>query len=102
MKHITKEQLVEADGNLVEKCEKKIKSILSSGADFAVLEFRKSDKELRELFSWNGGDEDWMVLTKKKNVELSFIPYWILNMDSCQDPDCYELSDYIVFVGSHA
>jgi hypothetical protein len=56
-------------------------------------------KYARAIFNWNGGDEDWMVITRS---EPEFLPSWLERMDAGDDPDVYILDGVVAYVASHA
>jgi hypothetical protein len=68
---------------------------------FVVMPFSDAPQPLREVFSWNGGDEDWLVVTRNE-TEVGWLPSWIGHTDSCEEPDIYVLDGFVVYVGSHA
>lgn len=68
---------------------------------FIVIAFYDLPVYVRSVFNFNGGDEDWFVLSKENNPD-NWIPEWISRTDSCQEPDEYDMGSYYVWVGSHA
>jgi hypothetical protein len=50
------------------------------------------------VFNWNGGDEDWMIITK---AEPEWFPRWLEVMDAGESPDVYVLDELVVYVASH-
>ena len=103
MREITKEDLLSEFGqDAVEDCEQWISDHFLVGIDYAVIVFKDAHSSLKNIFCFNGGDEDWIVLTKKQNIDLSDVPSWIVKMDGKLDPHAYILDNYIVFVGSHS
>lgn len=65
-----------------------------------VWSFYDAPYYLRKLCCWNGGDEDWLVLTDKQFPD--FPPMWIEQLDTCQEPDIYSLDGVTIYVGSHS
>lgn len=66
---------------------------------FTVWEFYQAPWQLLEICGWNGGDEDWLVVTR---TEPDYLPRWLECMDSGEDPDVYILKGIVVYVGSHS
>lgn len=66
-----------------------------------VFEFYEAPEALQKVCCLNGGDEDWLVVTASSD-EPDWLPRWISNMDSCDNPDVYIIGNSIVYVGSHA
>lgn len=54
---------------------------------------------LKEVFCFNGGDEDWLVIAHKK-ID-NWTPRWLDYIDTCDEPDEYDMGHYYVWVGSH-
>lgn len=79
--------------------QKEICRALVKSASYIVWPWQEAPEFLRKYCNKNGGDEDWMVLCKR---EPHFLPIWIERIDSCCEPDIYEVSDFIVYIGSHA
>ena len=71
----------------------------SSDAKWTVFEFYDAPEEIRKVCCFNGGDEDWLVITEK---EPEYFPRWLEKTDSCDSPDVYVFQNAIVYVGSHA
>lgn len=67
------------------------------GNPYLVWKFHEAPKELQRICNWNGGDEDWLVITEK---EPEFLPSWIDNMSA--DVDTYVLNGLVIYVGSHS
>ncbi len=65
---------------------------------FIVWPWEDAPAYVREVFNWNGGDEDWVVVTQK---EPKYLPSWIEAMDAGHEPDVYILDGIVVYVGSH-
>jgi len=73
------------------------------GAGFSVFRFDDAPPFLQKFCCFNGGDEDWLVICHKNTLDKEYgLLRWIEVMDSCDDPDEYEIGDYLVFVGSHS
>jgi hypothetical protein len=66
---------------------------------FVVIPFYDAPQPLREAFNWNGGDEDWLVVTRK---EPEYFPNWLERTAGDNDLDVYVLDGCLVYVGSHA
>lgn len=66
---------------------------------FVVWPFHGAPDDLRTLCSYNGGDEDWLVVTEK---EPDYLPVWIESLDTCHEPDVYILNNLVIYVGSHS
>lgn len=77
--------------------EEATKGIPETGS--VVIPFDDVPEPVRKVFNWNGGDEDWLVVTRK---EPEYLPPWIERLDSCHEPDVYVLDNLVVYVGSHA
>jgi hypothetical protein len=67
---------------------------------FVVLPFCDVPKDIRDVFHFNGGDEDWFVITRKEPSIWTLT--WLTCTDSCEQPDVYLLDGVIVYVGTHA
>jgi hypothetical protein len=89
--------------NLTEDKLSLLRAYMQGQCDFHVWEFHNAPKEITDIFNYNGGDEDWLVLTRSAMLE-SWTPSWIERMDSCDEPDKYIINgtDIVVFVGSHS
>lgn len=56
--------------------------------------------EIRQVCCFNGGDEDWIIISKKFADKP--YPYWIDRLGVC-GTDMYELfDDYTITVASHS
>jgi hypothetical protein len=103
MDAITKKDLLIKFGeDAVEDCEAWIADHFLSGIDYAVLISKTAHHSLKNLFCSKDGDEDWIVLAKKQDINLNNVPGWIVSMDSNLDPRIYILETHVVFVGSKA
>jgi hypothetical protein len=89
--------------NLTEDQLTVLRAYTQGQCQFHVWRFYDAPEELREIFNYNGGDEDWLVITRSDMLDL-WTPNWIEMMDSCNDPDKYIINntDIVVFVGSHS
>lgn len=67
---------------------------------FLVYPWEHAPKEVRNLCPFNGGDEDWMVITN--NTELEYLPSWLENMGCVGAPDKYMVGLVCIYVCSHA
>jgi hypothetical protein len=67
------------------------------GDPYIVWKFHEAPEELRKICNFNGGDEDWLVITEK---EPEFLPFWIENISP--DFDTYDLNGLVIYVGSHS
>jgi hypothetical protein len=98
-----REEVVETFGlKAVEDAEQWLLATLQrSSADYLVYEFysREFPAEVKKVLGFNGGDEDWAVLTFRQDT---YTPFWIERMDSCSEPDEYQFGDIKVYVGCHA
>lgn len=65
---------------------------------YIVYKWENAPKNIRKVCCFNGGDEDWVIITKK---EPEFFPLWIERTDSCSEPDVYLFNNCVVYVGSH-
>ena len=85
----------------IEDAELYCKDLLSKiPHGYIVFPWDKAPKEITELCNYNGGDEDWVIITEKE--ETDWLPNWIEHTDSCWEPDIYYLDGFIIYVGSHA
>ena len=66
---------------------------------FVVLPFYDMPEFIRDVFNWNGGDEDWFVVTRK---EPEWLPNWLERTAGDNDLDIYVLDGCLVYIGSHA
>lgn len=67
---------------------------------WAVWPFHKAPLVLRDLCSCNGGDEDWICVTRADEYEWCA---WVERTDTCHEPDFYLLPlGLVAYVGSHA
>lgn len=71
---------------------------LNSNA-FVVLPWKSTPEAIRNVCCFNGGDEDWVVITRR---EPEYYPSWLERTDSCHEPDCYVFDGVVIYVGSHA
>lgn len=76
---------------------------------FVVIPYYEAPEFARKVTPFNGGDEDWMVLSLG---ELTWLPFWLERIDVGQDPDEYVLCSskeastqapgtVHIYVGSH-
>ena len=86
---ITEELLSEIENELLE---------LVKNVDFVVFDWDNAPNKYKNIFNYNGGDEDWMVIGKND----LWCPSWLEHTDSCHEPQRYFLNKIIVYVGSHA
>lgn len=68
---------------------------------YLVLRWKDISSEIQSVFSFNGGDEDWVVVSKHHFPD-SWIPSWIEQTSSLNNPDEYNMGNYTVWIGSHA
>lgn len=103
MAHYTKEFLRDENPEQLEAAVEAIAPMLERPwGQFNVWRFHEAPGGLRQLCSFNGGDEDWLVLTTAEELS-DWMPSWIERMDSCLDPDIYELGlGFVAIVGSHS
>lgn len=90
------------DPALIEEAEfilDKIFLQLENESQIVVFPFYEAPKELKKICCFNGGDEDWMVITFKQITP--WVPRWIDKTDSCETPDVYTLGNITIYVGSH-
>lgn len=73
-------------------------NIYTEEGQYIVYEWSKAPSNLRNVCVFNGGDEDWMIVTKK---EPEYFPLWLERTDSCSDPDVYIFANIVVYVGTH-
>lgn len=71
----------------------------SGSADYIVFEWGGEylPKFVMDMFPFNGGDEDWLVVTENKTAWTR----WIDSIDTCNSPDEYDLDGVYVYVGTH-
>lgn len=86
--------------NTLEFWAAELLSELPAGS-YVVIEFYAAPDHIRSLLKFNGGDEDWLIVTHKQHLQYG-LPYWLLKTDSCEEPDEYVFDDFIIYVGSHA
>lgn len=68
---------------------------------FLVLDWSDVPLEVRKIFCFNGGDEDWLVVRRQK-MGSHPVPLWLEKTDTSEVPDYYDMYEYIVWVGSHS
>lgn len=73
--------------------------VLPTPTSYLILPFHEAPSFVRNICSFNGGDEDWLVLCRK---EPQWLPSWLERIDSGMDADVYRLNKAIVYVGSHS
>lgn len=66
----------------------------------SIYAWKDLDPNVQELFSFNGGDEDWLVIVRKG--AFMYPPRWLEAISVDNNPDVYDLGDVLVYVGSHA
>lgn len=94
--HCTERDVVKVE-NLARSC---LEHGLLIGADaYLVLRFENVPEVFRKVCCFNGGDEDWMVLSKEKT---EWTPNWLEHTDSCYEPDVYSLDGLVIYVGTHS
>jgi len=103
----TRAELVEAHGEALVIGAEATHAVMSRSivpTQYHVYSFYDAPKSIRDVCSFNGGDEDWLVVSSldDKTDDGHDLPYWIYAMDSCRDPDVYEFNEFTVYVGSHA
>lgn len=76
----------------------KLKALCAT-ATFLIWAWDDAPEDFRAIFSFNGGDEDWLVATAQ---EPEWLPFWLESLDAGRDPDVYHLDGLTVYVGSHA
>jgi hypothetical protein len=67
---------------------------------FIIWGWEDAPVSFRKTCNWNGGDEDFVLLSKTKEL-----PYWLEGMILDRDtgsPDIYQFNGFFVFVSSHA
>lgn len=68
---------------------------------WAVWAFYDAPAVLREMCNHNGGDEDWICVTRGEE-EPNWCR-WVEKTDSCDEPDFYLLPNGLCcYVGSHS
>jgi hypothetical protein len=67
---------------------------------YIVLKWDDVITEMKHVFGFKGGDEDWLTIYHSSND--NYIPIWLSRTDTCCEPDIYDMGNYIVMVGSHA
>ena len=102
----TRQDIVNELGeDIVRSAEVILSSMIRDRLAYYVWNFYDAPKPLRDVCSFAGGDEDWIVLTQNveevsKNDECC-LPEWIEAMSSCRVPDVYRFDGFVVYVGSH-
>jgi len=103
---ITQEELFSIEGiPLAQEDQDRILRLITrlrdATADNRIIVFDWQDvsEEIRSVFNWAGGDEDWFVVMAK---EPEWLPRWLEVMDSMESPDVYILDGVVVYVAGHA
>lgn len=84
----------------IKRVESWLKTFAES-ADYTVFDWGGEflPQFVMDMFPFNGGDEDWLVVTR---MDSDCIPFWINHLDTCYTPDEYHLDGVYVYVGTHA
>lgn len=81
---ITREELVKEHGEeVIRFLEVHVQQYLMLDLDYAVFKFENAPVGFRNIFNKNGGDEDWLVITRL-DPEKECIPSWLYNMSTGQ------------------
>ncbi len=75
----------------------------ASDGCYIVWMWKNVSNEMRAVFCFNGGDEDWLIATRERDTDSGWLPTWVSATDSYSAPYMYELDDdLVVYVGCHA
>jgi len=72
--------------------------ILNNNKCYVMFSWDETPRLIKELCNFNGGDEDFVLLTKNDDM-----PSWLERITDGQlEPDVYMLDDVTILVGSHS
>ena len=97
---IDADYIKQSDIDLVDSYFENLLHVLPNKS-YLVLMWKDISDEIKSVFCFNGGDEDWLVISNYHSND-GWIPFWLEQTSSSHDPDEYNMGSYTVWVGSHA
>lgn len=96
---VSREEAVQQNGeDVVLLGEKHAKYFLTFENQYTVFDWEDCPLAIRQMCTFNGGDEDWVTIREK---EPEVMPFW-LEKTGCFEVDIYRLNGVVIYVGSHS